>query len=115
MLDTDCMFFSFRKKSNVQGQDIPVSTLKAYGEIYIASLIRDFGARRRFRTRPLYSRAKIVLVSTEEVAGWAPEPYSTLGKEIITFCHQSNHEYALFQVVTYALFRVRYPGLPSAT
>jgi len=67
MLGTDCVFFCLRMKSNVQGQGIPVSTLKAYGEIYIASLIRDFGARRRHRPRPLYSRAKIPLVSTEEV------------------------------------------------
>jgi hypothetical protein len=112
MLGTDCMFFSLRSKGNVQCEGIHVSTHKAYGEIYIASLIRDFGTRSRFRPRPLYSRAKISLVSTEEVAGWALDPDSTLGKETITFCNQSNHEYALLQLVTYTLCRVRYPGLP---
>jgi hypothetical protein len=91
---------------------VKVFSLKAYGEIYIASLIRNFGARRRFRPRPLYSRAEIPLISTEEVAGWTAEPVSTLGKEKITFCHQSNHECTLLQLVTYALCRVHYPGLP---
>jgi hypothetical protein len=98
-----------------QGKGTPVSTIKAYGEIYIASLIRDFGARRRFRPQPLYSRTKIPSVSTEQVTGWAPEPVSTLGKKIITFCHQSNDEYTLFQLVTYTFCRVRPPGLPSTT
>jgi len=115
MVGTDCVFFSLRRKSNVQGKGIPVSTIKAYGEIYIASLIRVFGARRRFRPRPLYSRTKIPLVSTEEVAEWTLEPDSTFEKEIIAFCHQSNHKYALLQLVTYAHCRVRYPGLPSTT
>lgn len=117
MLGTDCIFFSLRRKSNVQGKGIPVSTLKAYREIhkYIASLIRDFGARRRFKPRPLYSRENISLVSTENLARWAPEPISTVAKKKITFCHQSNHKYALIQSASCALCRVGYRGLLSTT